>query len=377
MNEYYQREADQTVEDKEGKIGRMDKIKKFILVILVAGIGDLILASKSIRAIKNGYPDADIHLLTNSEAVPIAQNYRYIDYVWSFPIREMRKDKRYLLDIMKLVLGLRKIKFDFVVNLYAVSSWLGAIKMGFLFLLLGAKERMGHDSKGFGLFVDKKVPVGAFQNRHFADAMLDIALLAGGVPDTKGIEIFWDKKYEKKWEHLFLKKTGVSQEVVIGVNPGGDRLNRRWNPDYYAFLADRFIENFKAKIVFLGGLGEEDIAGYIESKMKNDIVNLAGKLTLNDLAYLISRFDLLITNDSGPMHIGAAVGTRLVAIFGPEDPVLMGPYSSPNLYRVVYKDVICRPCNKKRCDRPVCLDMVTPEEVYEKCIELLNTNKSM
>jgi len=356
---------------------KTDKIKTSILIVLIAGIGDLILGSKSIRAIRNGYPDADIHLLTNSEAVPIAQNYRYIDYVWSFPIREMRKDKRYLLNIMRLVLGLRKIKFDFAVNLYTVSSWLGALRMGLLFLLLGAKERMGHDSKGFGFFIDKKVPIGTFQDRHFADAMMDIALIAGGVPDTKSIEIFWDEKCEKKWERLFLKKTGVSQEIVIGVNPGGDRLNRRWNPDNYAFLADRLIEDFKATVVFLGGPGEEDIAGYIESKMKNDIVNLADKLTLNDLAYLISRFDLLITNDSGPMHIGAAVGTRLVAVFGPEDPVLMGPYSSPDLYRVVYKDVSCRPCNKKRCDQPVCLEMVTPEEVYEKCVELLNYPKSM
>ena len=172
----------------------MDKIKKSILIVLVAGIGDLILASKSIRAIKNGYPDADIHLLTNSEAVPVAQNYRYVDYVWSFPIREMRKDKLHFLDIMKLALDLRKRKFDSAINLYIVGSWLGAIKMGFLFFLLGAKERMGHDSKGFGLFIDKKVPADAFQNRHFADAMLDIALLAGGVPDTKSIEIFWDKK---------------------------------------------------------------------------------------------------------------------------------------------------------------------------------------
>jgi len=356
---------------------KMEKRKTSILIVLIAGIGDLILASRSIRAIRNGYPDAAIHLLTNSEAVPVAKNYLYIDYVWSFPIREVRKDKRYFLDIIKLVLELRKIKFDFVVNLYTVSSWLGAIKMGFLFLLLRAKERMGHNSKGFGLFIDKKVPVGAFQNRHFADAMMDIAFLAGGVVDGKDIEVFWDRKCEKKWEYLFLKKTGVSREVVIGVNPGGDRLNRRWNPNYYAFLADRLVENFKAKIVFLGGPGEEDIAWYIESKMKNDIVNLAGKLMLDDLVYLISRFDLLITNDSGPMHIGAAVGTRLVAVFGPEDPVLMGPYSSPDLYRVVYKDVSCRPCSKKRCDQPICLDMITPDEVYEKCVELLNTNKSI
>ena len=92
----------------------MDETKKPILIILVAGIGDLILASKSIRAIRNSYPDADIYLLTNSEAVPIAQNYRYVDYVRSFPIREMRKSKICLLDAWKLLLKLRRIRFSMV-----------------------------------------------------------------------------------------------------------------------------------------------------------------------------------------------------------------------------------------------------------------------
>ena len=114
-----------------------------------------------------------------------------------------------------------------------------------------------------------------------------------------------------------------------GVNPGGDRPNRRWNPDNYAFVADQLIENLDSQVVLLGGVGEENITRYIKNKMKNDVVNLAGKLTLNDLVYVIGRFDLLITNDSGPMHIGAAVGTRLVAVFGPEDPVLMREYGTP------------------------------------------------
>ncbi len=355
----------------------MDKMKKSILIVLVAGIGDLVFASKSIRAVKNGYPDADIHLLTNSEAVPIAQNYRYVDYVWSFPIREMRKDKLHLLDIIKLALDLRKIKFDFAINLYIVGSWLGAVKMGFLFFLLGAKEKIGHGSKGFGLFIDKKVLAGAFQNRHFADAMLDIALLAGGVPDTKGIEIFWDEKCEKKWEQLFFKKTGVSQEVVIGVNPGGDRPNRRWNPSNFATIADKIVDEFSAKIIILGGPGEENIGNEIQQKMINDAVNLSGKLDLNDLVYIISKVDVLVTNDSGPMHIGAATGTPLVAIFGPSDPILVKPYTSKKLYRLIYKELDCQPCNNKKCTQHVCLDMVTPEEVYEKSVELLNANKSM
>jgi len=349
----------------------MNSQKKPVLIILTAGIGDFILASKSIRAIKNGFPDEDIHLLTSTEVSSIAQNYKYIDHVWAFPIRELRKNKSSILNVLKLLRKLRKIKFDTVINLYQIGSRLGAVKMGLVFLLLKAQVKIGHNHKGFGLFLDKKVPAETFQNRHFADAMMDIALVGGGIQDDKGIEVFWNKKSEEKWKHLFLGKTFESQEIKIGINPGGDRLNRRWNPDNFAYTADRCVENFNAKIILLGGPGEENITQHIQNKMKNDAINLSGKLTLNDLVYVISRLDILLTNDSGPMHIAAAVKVPLLAIFGPENPAHTGPYTSPNLFRIAYKDVDCRPCYKKKCGRPICLDLITPEEVSEKCNKLL------
>lgn len=352
--------------------GKISNLKQSILIVLVAGIGDLALASKSIRAIRNGFPDANIHLLTSTEASSIARNYEYLDHVWVFPIRELRKSKFQIFNIIKLISNLRKIDFDIAVNLYIVGSWIGAIKMSLLFLLLKAQVKVGHGNKGFGVFLTRKVPAETFQNRHFADSMMKIALLAGGIEDNKRIEVFWNKKSEEKWEHLFSGKTDKAKEINIGINPGGDRRNRRWNPDNYAFVADKLIEQFSAKVVILGGPGEENIARHIEKKMRNDAINLAGKLTLNELTYIISQFDLLVTNDSGPMHIAAAVKTPLVAIFGPEDPILMAPYTSTSLYKIVFKDVDCRPCTKKNCSRPVCLDLITSEEVNEKCFEILN-----
>jgi len=355
----------------------MGNLKQSILVVLTAGIGDLILASKSIRAIRNGFPDAEIHLLTNTEAAPIAQNYNYLDHVWAFPIREMRKSKWYIFDIMKLMLQLRKIKFAMAVNLFEVGSWLGAIKMGFIFLLLTARAKIGHNNKGFGLFLTERVPPEKFQSRHRVDAMMDIALLAGARPDVNGIDVFWDKRCEKEWSYLFEIKRPHFNEIIVGLNPGGDRENRRWNPENFAIVGDKIIKEFNAKIILLGGPGEENIAQQIEKKMRNGVVNLAGKLDLNELTYIISKFNLLVTNDSGPMHIAAGVRTPLVAIFGPQNPAIVGPYTSEKLYAVLYKEVNCRPCNKKRCARPICLDLITPDEVYEKCAELLEANKSI
>lgn len=356
---------------------KKDKIKTPILIVLIAGIGDLILASKSIRAIRNSYPDADIHLLTNSEAVPIAQNYKYVDYVWSFPIREMRKSKICLFDVWKLLLKLRRTRFAMIVNLFEIASLSGAIKMGILFLLLNARLRIGHNNKGFGFVLTYKVPSGTFRERHRVDAMMDIALLVGGASDEKDIEVFWDKKCEKRWEYMFLKKTGFVEEIIIGVNPGGDRSNRRWGANNFATIADKIIDEFGAKMIILGGPREENIGNEIQQRMRNNAVNLSGKLNLNELVYIINRLDVLITNDSGPMHIGAATGTPLVAIFGPGDPALMKPYTSEKKYRLIYKDLDCQPCKNEKCAQPVCLNIVTPDEVYEKCVELLNANKSI
>jgi ADP-heptose:LPS heptosyltransferase len=353
------------------------KTSPTILIVLVAGIGDLVLASKSIRAIRNGYPDARIHLLTSTEASILAMNYKYVDYVHTFPIREFRRDKKYLFDIFRLIRGLEKIRFDLVLNLYMVASLYGAVKMGLLFLSLSAEAKIGHDDHGFGLFLTQKAPGDTFKNRHFADAMMDLARLAGGISDDRGIEVFWDRRMEEKWASLFSDNKAPEQELNIAINPGGDRENRRWLPGYYAEVADRIMESFSARLFLLGGPGEEAIAREIEGKMRHPTLNLSGQLSLNDLAYLISRFDLLITNDSGPMHIAAATGTPVVAIFGPENPTHLRPYTREALYRVAYKDVPCRPCSKSFCEKPICLSEIIPDEVFNACAELLDTTRGI
>ena len=349
----------------------LHKCNKDILIILIAGIGDLIMASKSIRAMRNAFPDAHIHLLTSSEAAPIAAKYPYLDQVSSFPIRELRKDKFRILDMFKTILQFRKIQYDTVVNLYRVMSFSGSLRMGLLIGLLKANTKVGHDSKGFGIFLHKKAKAETFQGRHFVDAMMDIALLAGGVPDRGAIEVYWDQGVEKKWGPLF-QDDKRNRPIRIGINPGADRPEKRWDPRRYAAVADRLIEKLGATIFILGGPGEESIASEIHGAMKNTATSLAGKLTLDELAYVLSRLDLLMTNDSGPMHIAAAVKTPIVAIFGPEDPVYTRPYTSPDKYRIVQGSAPCRPCTRKKCEHPICIEMVEPEEVLKACLELLN-----
>jgi lipopolysaccharide heptosyltransferase II len=346
------------------------KGKTSVLIVLIAGIGDLVLASKSLRAMRSGFPDAEIHLLTSTDASPLAANYRFVDRVWAFPVRESRKSKLQLLPIVRMLFEIRKVEFQVAVNLYRVASWAGALRMGLLFSLLKARGKVGHASRGFGLFLDKKAPPDTFDDSHYADAMARIAVMAGGKPDQRGIEVFWDQGVEDRWSQLFSQEE-MRPLLTIGINPGSDRPNRRWSLEGYARVADQLIEQSGARVLLLGGPGEETLAQEIQRLMKGEATSLTGRLTLDELIYVISRLDLLITNDSGPMHIAAALKTPIVAIFGPENPIHARPYTSQDLYRIIQKDVDCRPCTKKTCERPLCLDLITPAEVLILCQKML------
>ena len=352
----------------------MNAAPKPILIVLIAGIGDLVLASQSIRSIKKGNPDSPIHLLTSTQAAPLAHNYPYIDHVRVFPITEFNQRKLSGFSIVRLIKTLRETTYAMAVNLYRVYSWSGALKMGLLFLSLNAEVKIGHDNKGFGFFLDKKVPGAAFLNQHIADAMFDIAILAGGIEHDKGLEVFSHESTGNKLNDRFSNNEESEAAVRIGINPGGARQNRRWNPDNYAAAADTLSRKLNARIIILGGPGEESIAQSIADRMQTESINLAGTLTLNDLVYVIAGLDLLITNDSAPMHIAAAAKTPLVAIIGPENPVFFGPYTSPVLHRVLHKSVPCRPCHKGECESPICLTSITVDEVVTTSLNLLDNS---
>jgi heptosyltransferase-2 len=247
--------------------------------------------------------------------------------------------------------------------------------MGLLFSLLHADGKVGQDAYGFGCFLTAKAPADTFVRQHFVEAMCEIVALAGAVSDDGGMDVYWNKTYEREWTSFFDQQKDA---LLIGVNPGGDRPNRRWNPDHFATVVERLLKDYPARIVLFGGPGEEFLAKYIENHIHSPkLVSLAGKLNLNELCYIISKLDLFITNDSGPMHIAAATGTPVVAIFGPENPMHLRPCTREALYRVVYKDVPCRPCSKAFCEKPICLSAIMPDDVFHACAELLDTTRGI
>ena len=153
----------------------------------------------------------------------------------------------------------------------------------------------------------------------------------------------------------------------VAVNPVAFWETKLWEEEKFAALADRLQEELGIGIVLTGG--ESVPLERICRMMRTKAVNLGGRTTLRELACLYREAALLVTTDSGPMHLAAAVGTPVVALFGPTDPARTGPYGPG--HRIIRKGLSCSPCFRKRCETPRCMTDISVEEVFAAVKEML------
>jgi heptosyltransferase-2 len=160
-------------------------------------------------------------------------------------------------------------------------------------------------------------------------------------------------------------------DFVIGINPGAAFGSaKRWYPERFAEVARQLAQLRNAKIVIFGGPGETDIAAEIEQQLCGNCLNLAGKTSVRGLMALIRNCNLFITNDSGPMHIAAAFGVPLVAIFGSTDHATTAPYTERAV--LVRKDIECAPCKLRECPTDHrCMTAVSADDVVQASLCLL------
>lgn len=171
---------------------------------------------------------------------------------------------------------------------------------------------------------------------------------------------------DAEWVKDFLRTNNLSHSrPLIAINPSARWKKKRWPTASFAALINQLIQDLKAGIIILGSKEDIPIAGEISFLASDKPVVAAGKTSLKTLTALLERVDLLLTNDSGPMHIAAALGTPVIALFGPTNPGLTGPYGDNHI--VIRKEMECSPCLRRPClhGRPVCMEAITVEEVME------------
>jgi heptosyltransferase-2 len=330
----------------------LDNMK--ILVIKIGASGDVVLVTPSLRAIRERFPKAHIAVLVGVESRQILQNCPYVDELIAYNRPFI---KRSVLNFMKLAADLRRAGFDIVIDFQNSSR---SHALAFLSL---APKRFGYKNKKLGFLLnygikDVKASLPPLQHQFRVLSLLDIKL------KDERLEV-WPTESDSRFVDEFLAgQWTVDGQPLVGINIGGSSRwrTKRWPQEKLSRLCDELATR-NARVVLTGVKADYEAAMRIISDTQSKPINAVGKTTLNQLAALIKRCKVFITTDSAPLHIAAASGVPVVAVFGPTDPVRHCP-SAKNI-TVITKGLKCSPCYKPVCKSPRCMEDINMEEIVQ------------
>ncbi len=310
-----------------------NKIKR-ILVITLSNIGDVILTTPVINALLKEFPRSRLDVMVGPQGREIFDRdpriFKVIVYDKHMPIGEKRR----------LQLKLKKLRYDLVVD----------IRNTVFPLLIGPKYRTATiqrfprsvmHAKSRHLYRLKSLGIGSLEEPSYIHILKD---------DVDRID-------------SLLKKRGITGPIVV-INPGAKSHLKRWTIDGFARVADRLQGECGANVVFVGLKEDAPIVKEIMSKMNSKPHILVGETNIRQLAALLKRARLLVTNDSAPLHLGCAVGIKVVALFGPTDPRKYGPTGEFDV--VIKESLSCAPCEKAECERNYeCMKAISADTVFD------------
>lgn len=344
-----------------------------ILLVRLDHIGDLLMTTPAVHALKAQFPGASLHFLASPASRPVVESNPDIERtsVFSVPWYDGGRAQRFPLgEYVRLLRGLRRERYD------AAIDFRGDIRVMFLFLLLsGARQRVGFSGLGGEFLLTRSVPFS--QERHFAELNLALAGSLSGRPLAEaGRPFMAGNAGDASRVDALLAELGIAAaERLVAIQPATIphwRL-KRWPPGRFAALADALVRNEGARVILTGGPADRETLDQVAAAMEEKAHVVAGKASLTELGELLKRCRLFVTNDTGPMHVAAAVGAPLVAVFGPTAPGRSGPLGDAERIRVIRRDVPCRrPCFVTSCPRGhECMEKIGVEEVLAACRELL------
>ncbi|RJP25641.1 MAG: lipopolysaccharide heptosyltransferase II [Deltaproteobacteria bacterium] len=335
-----------------------------LLVRATNWLGDAVMTTPALRALRTACPRARISLLAKPLVAEMFLHHPDVDEVIVY---ERPGGHDGVFGRMRMASTLRRRRFDAAILLQ------NAFDAALLSFLAGIPARAGYATDGRRALLTDPVPLTPdVLARHEVEYYLCL-LERLGIPRPTSPELCVAVTAEERKEMSGrLAGLGIDHgKPFLAINPGATYGSaKRWYPDRFAAVADALSEEWGAEVVVVGSTAETPLAGEIEAAARSGVLNLAGKTTVREMMALLSLCSLLVTNDSGPMHIGAALGVPLVAIFGPTDWRRTSPWTGRA--RVVRVDVDCSPCMLRACDRGhECMLGVTAEMVIDAARELL------
>ena len=337
-----------------------------ILVTRLRFLGDVVLSTPLVRALRQTFPKAHLAYLSEQPYGEVLEHNPHLNEVIALDRKEIASFPlaRRAFAHAGFFKRLRKENFDLVIDL------LGNPRSGLLSFLTGAKIRFGPARRGRAIYYTHLV---AEPNRSHTqiETHLEFLKFLGMDPykaDPK-TEIFVSNR-EKTWAFSYLAENRLVSHPLILLHPGASWPAKRWLPERFAQIATRLQRDLKASTVLLCGPNEQGMTSEVLQAMRGKL-HVAEGLTIRQLTALLSKCDLFITNDAGPMHIACALGRPTLALFGPGDPQTWFPYPLNDKQVAIHQPPSCWPCHLDVCEPLDCMKAITADEVTEKAKELL------
>ncbi len=349
---------------------------KRILIIKPSSLGDIVHALPVLTALRRADPGAHIAWLVSKSFAPLLDGHPLLDDVIVFDrarYGKMLRSGRALGDFLRFLRELRRRRFDLVVDLQ------GLFRSGFLAFASGAERRIGFAAarESAGLFYTQPVrcPPDA---RHAVDKNLCVVAALGLSTDRPEFPLGLRLEEIRAAKTLLTTAAGRPVKTFTAVIPGARWESKRWRAERIAALIDRMHEESLPCCVLLGSAADRPFADRVVAACRSPVIDLVGRTSLRVLAAVLGLSDRVICHDSGPMHIAAALNKPLVAIFGPTDPDVTGPYRCPKegasgtqpAFRVVAAPIECSPCRLRTCDHHSCMERLAVETVFAQVREI-------
>lgn len=340
---------------------------KKIIVRMPNWIGDLVMATPVLMDLRKAFPEAHITAMSRTPLCDLLREDPNINELFCFSKTSgfgRRSEKR---DIIE---KLRRGKYDLGVLLtHRFSSawwfWQGNVD-----------RRLGYNCNGRRFLLTDRVPLPENIHTQHLVTTYKMILQPLGISVSKSSPSLYLTDKELDAARTLLKQLGVlKNNLVVGINPGATYGSAKcWVPERFREVTKRLLQDESLFIVYFGDQATIPLVKEICRDLPPRVINLAGLTSIRELASLIKLCDVLLTNDSGPMHMGAALGTPIVALFGSTNEIVTGPYE---IGKVIHKHVECSPCYKRVC--PIdfrCMKRIEADEVFQEITQVLQEKKS-
>ncbi len=343
-----------------------------ILVVRVDLLGDTVLSTPAVRALRRGYPDATIDMLVQNSTAGVLEGDPDINRVIAYNPHIWRRPNAWLrpggwAEALRLLHTLRVPRYDLAIS---VSGDIGSI----ITRLTGARRTVGYAGEAYRHFLTDPVPGRRYKrHQHEVRYVLRLAEAAGGIVEEGDAQPRLHPNRETCAAMRSLLQEARAERgatgPIVAVHAGArNGQAKRWPLGHFAALSEMLVEQLGALVVLTGAPNEAPLAQAIERSASVPLLNLVGATTLPGLVALLAESDILVTGDSGPMHIACAVDTPVVVLHGPTDPDLSGPTAPDAL--VLRRRLWCSPCYDAsataecRFGNPVCMKGITPRTVF-------------